>query len=173
MQDPYAGPSRLGMTGAGRRLTSELEFLIGRWISSRDGSSGVAGCQRVFEPVLNDTCVRMLATWELGGQRYEEHAYLTRDAAGRLQWWSFASDGRHTFGSEDDVSDIDPRAVGFSSRLSDGAARQAWWQADDDSLHWVVEVQTGARWRRLLQHRYVACGDRSAAPPRGHAGPAC
>ncbi|MEJ2601147.1 MAG: hypothetical protein P8Z00_22645 [Anaerolineales bacterium] len=55
---------------------------------------------------------------------------------------------------DNDVTDIHPQAIGFEAEMPAGRARMAYWPADEDGFHWVVESKTKQAWNRFTQHHY-------------------
>ena len=63
----------------------------------------------------------------MGDKVYEEQCFFGCDATGKIQFWSFTSDGKQSHGELTDASDIHPEAIGFVAQMPAGVARQIYW----------------------------------------------
>jgi hypothetical protein len=120
---------------------------------------GPVRCTRVFEPALRGSYVRLEARWEFsaagtqtpeqcadppgkGARVYEEVALIGVGDEGKVSFWSFTSDGKHSHGTVSDVTDIHPEAVGFEAQMPAGFARMAYWPDGGGGFFWAVESRT-------------------------------
>ena len=147
----------------GRGLLGPLKPLLGTWrnVSQDDKPASRAKCTRTFEAALGGGFVRLSAIWEdvAGpGKHYEEWALFGRGDDGKLAFWSFTSDGKHSQGSIADGSDVHPQALSFEADMPAGRARFSYWPADDDGFHFAVEARTKKGWSRFVLHHYVPLG---------------
>jgi hypothetical protein len=140
------GPGRLGF----------LHPLLGNWKASAGSDMGPVRCSRHFAAVLGGAYIRLEARWEFGGaaQVYEEEALIGTGDDGKVCFWSFTSDGKRSQGTEADVTDLHPRAVGFEAQMPAGLARMAYWPDEDSGFVFVVESREPTGWNRFVEHRY-------------------
>ncbi len=116
---------------------------------------GRTQCSRRFALAVGTSFVELRANWSFpSGDGYEERAFFGPTKEGSLGIWSFTSDGKHAIGSASDVRDVHPSAIGFTSAMPAGRARQAYWLNGDGSLYWTVEAETPKGWERMVTHRY-------------------
>ena len=140
------GPGRLGM----------LQPLLGRWKAAAGSDMGPVRCSRNFEAILGGAYVRLEARWEFGGsaQVYEEEALIGTGDDGKVGFWSFTSDGKRSQGTEADVTDLHPQAVGFEARMPAGLARMAYWPDEEGGFVFAVESREPTGWNRFVEHHY-------------------
>ena len=140
------GPGRLGF----------LHPLLGRWKASAGSDMGPVRCNRNFAAVLGGAYIRLEARWEFGGaaQVYEEEALIGAGEDGKVCFWSFTSDGQRSQGTEADVTDLHPQAVGFEAQMPAGLARMVYWPDEDSGFVFVVESREPTGWNRFVEHHY-------------------
>jgi hypothetical protein len=124
----------------------------------------------VFEPVLNESFIRLEARWEFAraapkvkgpeatgkySRPYLETALYGVGEDGKLSFWSFTSDGKTSHGALTDVADVHKEAIGFEAQMPAGLARMVYWPDDSDGFFWVVESKTAKGWRRFTEHHYL------------------
>lgn len=154
----------------GRGKLGFLQPLMGRWIAEADSDYGAIRCERVFSAGLRGAYVQLQARWEFGpasapepqeaetsGSKpriYEELALIGTGDDGKVRFWSFTSDGKHSEGTVADVTDLHPQAIGFEAQMPAGLARMAYWPDEEQGFVWVVESKTKKGWRRFVTHHY-------------------
>jgi hypothetical protein len=155
----------------GRGKLGFMQPLIGRWVTTASTPMGPVRCMRVFAMTLNDSYVRLDASWEFGGaakkaaescpdvtvkgtRPYTEMALIGVGDGGKVNFWSFTSDGKRSQGTVADVTDLHKDAIGFEAQMPAGFARMAYWPDDDGGFFWVVESKTKKGWRRFVEHHY-------------------
>ncbi|HKI79075.1 MAG TPA: hypothetical protein VKA26_11090 [Ignavibacteriaceae bacterium] len=133
-----------------------LAPLLGTWQAKTDTPMGKAVCTRTFAPILSGAFIRLVARWEFGPKIYEEDAiYGIND--GKISFWSFTSDGKHSNGIISNGSDVDSRAIAFEAEMPGGLARMIYWPNDEESgFNWAVESKTKKGWNRFTQHKYIS-----------------
>ncbi len=89
------------------------------------------------------------------GKAYEEIALIGVGDDGHPGFWSFTSDGKRSWGTKADVTDLHPEAIGFEADMPAGRARMAYWPDATNGFHWVVESKTKKGWHRFTEHHYV------------------
>jgi hypothetical protein len=139
----------------GRGKLGFLEPLIGNWTADADTPMGPVRCTRVFEK-FGDKYVKLHARWEFGAKAYQEIAFIGVGDDGKIAFWSFTNDGKHSQGAVADVTDLHPEAIGFEAQMDAGLARMAYWPDGDGGFHWVVESKNKKGWRRFVTHHYRA-----------------
>jgi hypothetical protein len=138
----------------GRGKLGPLAPLLGNWEAQAETPMGLVQCSRNFSPILGNTYVQLIALWKFKEGVYEEHAVFGLDDNKTLSFWSFTSDGKHSFGTLADVSDIHPQAVGFQALMPAGLARMIYWPNDLGGMTWAVESKTKKGWNRFTEHHY-------------------
>ncbi len=138
----------------GRGKLGIFEPLIGTWHADSESPRGPVRCRRTFEKVLGGKYIQLTASWEFTDSTYEELALFGVGDDKTVHFWSFTSDGKRSSGQLADVSDIDPRAIGFEAQMPAGRARMAYWPAEE-GFCWVVESKTKKGWNRFTEHHYV------------------
>ena len=81
----------------GRGKLGILAPSVGTWhadADTPDGRPGKVHCVRSFQKVLNGSYIELIASWHMGDSVYEERAFFGCDAAGKIRFWSFTSDGK-------------------------------------------------------------------------------
>ena len=142
----------------GRGKLGILAPLVGTWhadADTPDGRPGKVHCERSFKKALNNTYYELTAIWHMGDTIYEERAFFGCDAAGKIRFWSFTSDGKQSNGELKDATDIHPEAISFIAQMPAGIARQVYWPDETQGFHWAVESQTKKGWHRFVDHHYV------------------
>lgn len=139
----------------GRGLLGPIAPLRGAWVAAAESPMGPVRCSRTFTPALGGTYVHLLARWEFQKGAYEEQAFYGAGGDGKLSFWSFTSDGKHSYGRLADVLDVHPDAVGFEAQMPAGLARMVYWPNEDGSVSWAVEAKTKKGWKRFTEHRYT------------------
>jgi hypothetical protein len=140
----------------GRGKLGPLAPLIGTWRAEADSPVGSITCTRTFTSILGGKYIQLDAEWLLPQGSYQERALIGVNAGGSVGFWSFTSDGKQSAGKLADVTDIHPQAVGFEAQMPAGLARMAYWPAEGDGFHWVVESRSKKGWNRFTEHHYRA-----------------
>lgn len=138
----------------GRGLLGPLDPLLGDWSASADSPRGPVRCRRTFSRALNGAYVLLDAVWELPGKEYLEHAVYGVGDSGRLAFWSFTSDGKHSLGTLTDAKDVHVSALAFRAQMPAGLARMIYWPAEDGGIMWAVESRSKKGWNRFTEHHY-------------------
>lgn len=139
----------------GRGTLGVLAPLMGEWKAAADSPMGKVSCTRTFSSILNGSYVHLFARWEFAKGTYEEFAIFgTKN--GKIEFWSFTSDGKRSQGILADASDVHPDAIGFQAMMPAGLARMIYWPRDDGGMNWAVEAKTKKGWKRFLEHHYVS-----------------
>lgn len=161
----------------GRGKLGFVQPLLGSWVADADSPMGPLRCTRVFEPVLGGSFVQLTACWRFGAaaakrargraggeecadvqvgksRDYQEIALIGAGDEGRVDFWSFTSDGKRSHGSVADVTDLHAEAIGFEAQMPAGLARMAYWPDGKDGFVWVVESKSAKGWRRFVEHHY-------------------
>jgi hypothetical protein len=155
----------------GRGKLGVLSPLLGRWTAASDSPMGPVRCSRVFEPALSGAYVRLEAVWEfgpsamerrvpreggapVGGKSYQELAVFGAGDGGRVEFWSFTSDGKRSQGAMAEATDIHSDAIAFEARMPAGLARMAYWPDGGGGFFFAVESKNKKGWRRFLEHHY-------------------
>lgn len=137
----------------GRGKLGLMTPLIGTWQAQAHSPMGPVTCTRTFAWSLGDKYVVLDCEWRFGKTAYTEHA-LFGLKEGRLSFWSFTSDGKHSDGVLAAASDIHKEAVCFEADMDAGRARQVYWPNDAEGFHWVVESKNKKGWKRFVAHDY-------------------
>jgi hypothetical protein len=141
----------------GRGKLGVLAPLIGSWVATADSPMGKVRCTRTFMPILGGSYVQLLVRWEFAdGKVYEEMAVYGVGDDGTVTFWSFTSDGKRSFGTLTDASDIHPEAIAFEAQMPAGIARMAYWPDESGGFRWAVEAKNKKGWRRFSEHHYTA-----------------
>ena len=138
----------------GRGKLGVMEPLIGRWVAVADSPQGKVRCVRSFTKVLSGKYLQLEADWRFGKSHYQEIALFGVRANGKVGFWSFTSDGKHSEGEWVDVRRAHPEAFGFQARMPAGLGRMIFFPADGPGFHWVVEAKTKKGWTRIVEHHY-------------------
>jgi hypothetical protein len=156
----------------GRGKLGFMQPLLGNWTAEAVTPMGPVRCTRDFDPILKGLYIRLVARWHFGASTanssppssepsvkgdgvYEEIALIGAGDEGKVAFWSFTSDGKHSQGTAADVTDLHPSAIGFEAQMPAGFARMAYWPDDDrDGYFFVVESKTAKGWRRFVEHHY-------------------
>jgi len=128
--------------------------LLGAWVAEGETATGTFRCERRFDLVLHGGHVQLVATWLLPGRDHEELALFGAGPDGRLQMWSFTSDGKQSTGVHAVAADLPRPNLAFEGEMPGGTARFAYWPEPDGAVRFVVEGRTGDEWTRFLEHRY-------------------
>src|SRR5579859_6424008 len=114
----------------GRGKLGFLQPLLGRWAAEAQSPMVPLRCMRTLEPVLGGSYIRLTVRWEFGTAKakaasegkggYEEIALIGASDGGKVAFWSFTSDGKHSQGTVSDVTDIHAEAVGFEAQMPAG-----------------------------------------------------
>jgi hypothetical protein len=137
----------------GRGKLGLLQPLLGNWESTADSPMGKVVCKRTFEKVLGEQYIRLDAQWDFAGKVYEETAMFGVED-GKLFFRSFTSDGKNSYGTIADGSDIHPQAICFEAEMAAGMARMVYWPDPDEGFHWAVESKNKKGWNRFTEHHY-------------------
>ena len=133
-----------------------FEPLIGSWKAKADSPMGPLECRRTFTRILGDSCVQLEAEWKIpGGKFYRELAIYAPGDEGKIVFWSFTSDGKHSQGTLADGSDVHAEAIAFEAQMPAGLARMIYWPGDDGAVNWAVESKNKKGWKRFTHHRYT------------------
>jgi hypothetical protein len=154
----------------GRGKLGFLQPLLGSWVATAETPMGPVRCTRVIESILQGSCIRLDVRWYFNFSTkpaeqcpdpaakqkgpYEELALFSVGDEGKVCFWSFTSDGKHSHGTAADATDIHPEAVGFEAQMPAGYARMVYWPDDGGGFFWVVESKTAKGWRRFVEHHY-------------------
>lgn len=138
----------------GRGKLGALAPLMGEWKAEATTAMGPVTCTRTFTPVLGGTRIQLAVRWKFGKGDYEELAIIGMNADGKLAFWSFTSDGKHSTGTIADVTDVHPEAIGFEAQMPAGLARMVYWPDEIDGYHWAVESRNKKGWNRFTEHHY-------------------
>ncbi len=139
---------------SGRGKLGVLAPLLGNWKAETTTPLGPVSCARTFTPILGGTRIQLTARWEFEKGVYEELAIIGADSDGKIAFWSFTSDGKHSTGTIADVFDIHPNAIGFEAQMPAGLARMAYWPDEQDGYYWAVESKNKKGWKRFTEHHY-------------------
>ncbi len=145
----------------GRGKLGLFDPLLGAWVAESDSELGPVRVTRQFEKILSGKFVQLKARWQFAARSYEETALFGIDFDKQLKLWSFTSDGKNSHGRLDSASDIHPQALGFTSQMPSGMARQVYWPAVDGGVNWIVESKTQQGWSRFVEHHYQPAGKKS------------
>lgn len=138
----------------GRGKLGILQPLLGTWTSTSETEMGEVRCVRTFRKVLDGKWIELETEWTYEKGNYGEKALFGVNTDHDIVFYSFTSDGKHSFGKLADVSDLHEQAVGFEAQMPAGLARQAYWPGKDGSVIWVVESKTKKGWNRFVEHHY-------------------
>jgi hypothetical protein len=138
----------------GRGRLGIFEPLMGTWEAEAETARGPIRCTRIFNKILAGKYLELRADWQINDSHYEELCLIGIDRDRSIGFWSFTSDGKRSTGRLADVSDLDPRAIGFEAQMEAGLARQAYWPDPENGFHWVVESSTKKGWNRFVHHHY-------------------
>ncbi|MDX2039238.1 MAG: hypothetical protein SFX72_21505 [Isosphaeraceae bacterium] len=148
--------SRLWKKGRGK--LGAFDPILGDWLAAADSPRGPMRCFRRFQSILDGRFLQLTARWEFGPSEesrvYEETAIIGPDFDGRIVFWSFTSDGKHSRGEIADVTDLHPEAIGFEADMPAGRARMAYWPAEDGATRFIVESKNRKGWNRFVDHTY-------------------
>jgi hypothetical protein len=114
---------------------------------------GRVKCTRVFTEVLGGKFVSLACTWHMAKGNYEEHALFGVDD-GKLSFWSFTSDGKHSAGVLTAAPDIHKYAICFEANMPAGLARMVYWPHEESGFNWAVESKNKKGWSRFVLHHY-------------------
>lgn len=142
----------------GRGKLGVLAPLIGSWQADADSPMGRVHCTRTFMPILGGQYVQLVAQWTFGKTFYDELAVFGVGDKGTLNFWSFTSDGKRSFGALADVTDMHPEAFGFEVQVHAGTARMGFWPDEAEGFRWAVEARTKKGWKRIAEHHYTPAG---------------
>lgn len=138
----------------GRGKLGIFDPLLGDWKAEADTPMGRMTCYRSLARICGGAYLQLAARWEFGKGAYQEVAIIGAGADGKVQFWSFTSDGKRSEGTLADASDIHPEAVAFEAKMPAGVARMAYWPDDIAGFHWAVESKTKKGWKRFTTHHY-------------------
>jgi hypothetical protein len=139
----------------GRGKLGPLAPPLGAWVAEGDSDAGPYRCERQFDRVLGGKWIRLHATWTVPGRTYEESALFGVDSDGRVRFWSFTSDGKHSVGELSVAEDLPQPCVAFEADMPAGRARFAYWPGEGTTVQFVVESRTKRGWNRFVEHTYV------------------
>ncbi len=141
----------------GRGKLGILEPLLGNWEASGTSPMGKVKCTRTFEKVLGGNYIQLVAKWEFGDKTYQEQALFGIENS-QLFFRSFTSDGKNSYGTLSEATDIHPEAVCFEAQMPAGTARMIYWPDAEEGFHWVVESKNKKGWNRFTEHHYKTMG---------------
>ena len=148
--------AKKGLWKKGRGKLGVLEPLLGSWTARSDSPMGPVTCTRTLTRTLGDAYLELRAEWKFAKGSYLETALIGVRADGRVGFWSFTSDGKHSEGVLADVTDVHPEAVGFVAAMPAGRARMVYWPEEAGGFRWAVESRNKKGWRRFTEHHYTA-----------------
>jgi hypothetical protein len=140
----------------GRGKLGLLDPLLGTWKATAETPMGPVSCTRSFSKTLNGSYLELRAEWKFAKGSYLETALIGVRADGKLAFWSFTSDGKHSQGELADGSDVHPEAIAFVAQMPAGTARMIYWPDDTDGIRWAVESRNKKGWKRFTEHHYRA-----------------
>lgn len=141
----------------GRGKLGPLEALLGVWVAEADSPMGRLKCMRTFTKMGGEgKWVTLVADWDFSGKHYIEQAIYGVGDDGKLGFWSFTSDGKHSTGHIADGTDIHAHAICFEAQMPAGLARMVYWPGDSGTVNWAVESKTKKGWNRFTLHNYKA-----------------
>lgn len=130
--------------------------LMGAWVTNVNSTDRQKPeCHRSFEFTLDKKFIQLDVKWLLSNKVYQDHTLIGVNEKKEISFWSFTSDGKHSYGKLADVSDIHPEAIGFEAEMPAGLARQAYWPAEDGGFFWVVESKNKKGWNRFVQQHFT------------------
>jgi hypothetical protein len=130
-----------------------MEPLLGTWIAVGNTEMGKLKCTRTITKVLSGNYLEMTVKWEMEKMNYEELAIIGSNE-GKLEFWSFTSDGKRSQGQFADGTDIHPEAICFEAKMPAGIARMIYWPESGEAFHWAVEAKNKKGWKRFTEHHY-------------------
>jgi hypothetical protein len=140
----------------GRGKLGLLDPLLGTWKATADTPLGPVACTRTLAKTLNGSYLELRAEWKFAKGSYLETALIGVRADGKLAFWSFTSDGKHSQGELADGSDVHPEAIAFVAQMPAGTARMVYWPEETGGFRWAVESKNRKGWKRFTEHRYSA-----------------
>lgn len=141
----------------GRGKMGFMKPLLGRWVAEVPATPmGKVVCYRTYEEILDGKFIRLVADWNIGDGKktYQEIAHYGLSREKIPAFWSFTSDGGHSYGEIAVVDDMDPTARGFHAEMPSGMARFGFWQSDAGMI-WAADAQTKAGWTSMIRHECV------------------
>lgn len=139
----------------GRGKLGLLAPLIGTWKAHADSPLGPVTWTRTFTRVLEGKFVQLTAEWKFKSRRYEEIALWGVGADGKLEFWSFTSDGKCARGHRVRATDLQRQALVFEAEMPAGRARLAFLPDARAGFQMIVEAQTKQGWKRFTDHHYL------------------
>lgn len=149
-------PPKKSLWKKGRGKLGLLDPLLGTWKATAETPMGPVSCTRTLAKTLNGSYVELRAEWKFAQGSYLETALIGVRADGKVAFWSFTSDGKHSQGELSDGSDVHPEALAFVAEMPAGTARMVYWPDAADGFHWAVESQNKKGWKRFSEHHYRA-----------------
>lgn len=140
----------------GRGRLGVFEPLLGTWTAKADTPMGPVACTRTLARTLNGSYLELRAEWKFGKGSYLETALIGGRADGKIAFWSFTSDGKHSEGELADASDVHPEAIAFIAQMPAGTARMVYWPDESGGFRWAVESRNKKGWKRFTEHHYSA-----------------
>ena len=138
----------------GRGKLGIFKPLLGSWVAEAESPMGKVTCHRTFSTVLDGAYIQLEADWQYEGGSYKEIALIGVNPEKEICFWSFTSDKKQSQGYLAVLTDLHPQAVGFEAHMPAGLGRQAYWPAEEEGFHWVVEAKTKKGWNRIVEHHY-------------------
>jgi hypothetical protein len=149
-----ATPKTLWKKGRGK--LGLLDPLLSTWKATADTPLGPVSCTRALAKTLNGSYLELRAEWKFAKGSYLETALIGVRADGKLAFWSFTSDGKHSQGELADGSDVHPEAIAFVAQMPAGTARMVYWPDEAGGFRWAVESKNKKGWKRFTEHHYSA-----------------
>jgi len=140
----------------GRGKLGIFDPLLGTWTAKAETPMGPVACMRTLAKTLNGSYLELRAEWKFGKGSYLETALIGVRADGKVAFWSFTSDGKHSEGELTDASDVHAEAIAFVAEMPAGTARMIYWPDATDGFHWAVESKNKKGWKRFTEHHYRA-----------------
>ncbi len=140
----------------GRGKLGIFDPLLGTWTAKAETPMGPVSCTRSLAKTLNGSYLELRAEWKFPQGSYLETALIGVRADGKVAFWSFTSDGKHSEGELTDASDVHPEALAFVAQMPAGTARMVYWPDESGGFRWAVESQNKKGWKRFTEHHYSA-----------------
>lgn len=141
----------------GRGKMGFMAPLLGAWIAENPTSPmGKVICRRTYEKILSGKFIRLTAIWDIGdgAKTYTEIAHYGLNREKTPAFWSFTSDGGHSYGELADVGDMGPGAKGFEAEMPAGRARFGFWQ-NETGMVWAADAKTKTGWKSMIRHECI------------------
>jgi len=140
----------------GRGKLGIFDPLLGTWTANADTPLGPVSCTRSLAKTLSGSYLELRVEWKFLKGSYLETALIGVRADGKVAFWSFTSDGKHSQGELTDASDVHAEALAFVAEMPAGTARMVYWPDEENGFHWAVESKNKKGWKRFSEHHYRA-----------------